>query len=117
VKIETLLTDGVTTVVVTGEVDSAEKIQVGNTFRDLLEKGETRFIFDLGKVTYLGSSGVSCLVAFRRDAVAKSGSVALVNPPLMVRKVFKTLGLEKDFPVYGSREEALKAIKGGGKAK
>ncbi len=109
-KIETLLKDGVATVIVTGEVDAAEKVQVGNAVQDLLDKGETRFIFDLGKLTYLGSSGVSCLVAVRRDAVAKSGSVALVNPPPMVRKVFKTLGLEKDFPVYGSREEAMKVM-------
>ncbi len=112
-KIETLLKDGIATVVVSGEVDAAERAQVGTALQDLLDKGQTRFIFDFGKVTYIGSSGVSCLVSARRDAVAKSGSVALVNPSPMVRKVFKTLGLEKDFPVFGSREEAMKVMAAG----
>jgi len=111
-KIETHRRDGVATVVVSGDVDSRDKSQVGDAVRALLAQGETRFIFDFEKVTYLGSSGVSCLVSVRRDAVARSGAIAVLNPPAIIRKVFRTLGLEKEFPVYATRDEAVMALTG-----
>ena len=110
VKIETLRRDGVTTIVVSGDVDAPEKAAVGKMVRELLDQGENRIIFDFEKVTFLGSSGVGCLVAARKDALAKSGGVALVNPPPMIRKVLNTLGFEGDFPVFTSREAAAKAL-------
>jgi anti-sigma B factor antagonist len=110
VKIETLSKDGVTTIVVAGDVDAAEKAAVGKMVRDLLDRGESRIIFDFERVTFLGSSGVSCLIAARKDALARSGGVALVNPPKMIRKVLHTLGFEGDFPVYSNREDAAKAL-------
>jgi anti-anti-sigma factor len=111
-EIQTLRGDGVATVVVSGDVDAGDKSRVGEAVRALIAQGETRFLFDFAKVTYLGSSGVSCLVAARRDAVARSGAVAVLNPPPIIRKVFKTLGLEKEFPVFTTREEALRALMG-----
>jgi anti-anti-sigma factor len=113
VKIETLSRDGVTTIVVSGDVDAAEKAAVGRTVRELLDRGESRIIFDFEKVTFLGSSGVSCLVSARKDALEKSGGVALVNPPPMIRKVLHTLGFEGDFPVFTTREAAARALAGG----
>lgn len=115
-KIETLTRDGVTTIVVAGDVDAMEKAAVGKTVRELLDRGESRIIFDFEKVTFLGSSGVSCLIAARKDAIARSGGVALVNPPPMIRKVLHTLGFEGDFPVYGCREDAAKALSAGPRA-
>ena len=109
-KIEALLKDGVTTLVVAGDVDSAEKATVGRMVQEILARGESRIIFDFEKVTFLGSSGVSCLVAARKEAMAKSGGVALVNPPPMIRKVLHTLGFEGDFPVFASREAAALAL-------
>ena len=112
-KIETLQRDGVTTIVVSGDVDAPEKAAVGKMVRQLLDSGESRLIFDFEKVTFLGSSGVSCLVAARKDALAKSGGVALVNPPPMIRKVLHTLGFEGDFPIFASREAAARSLAGG----
>lgn len=120
-KIETLRKDGVTTLVVSGEVDAKEKQEVGNAVRDLLAKGETRIVFDFAKVTYMGSTGVGCLLAAQKDAAAKSGGVAIVSPPPTLKKMFQTLGLERAFPIYDTREAALKSFAtpragGGGKA-
>jgi anti-anti-sigma factor len=109
-KIETLNRDGVTTIVIAGDVDTAEKAAVGQMVRDILARGENRIIFDFERVTFLGSSGVGCLIAARKDALAKSGGVALVNPPAMVRKVLRTLGFDGEFPVFGNREDAAKAL-------
>jgi len=111
-KIETHTRNGVTTIVVAGDVDAPEKTAVGNAVRALLARGESRIVFDFQGVTFLGSSGVSCLVSARRDALAKKGGVALVNPPPMIRKVLHTLGFAKDFPAFPTREEAEKSLGG-----
>ncbi len=109
-KIEILKQRGVATVVVEGELDAPQKAEVGKAVKELIAAGETRLVFDFAGVTYMGSSGVGCLVQARRAAVAKAGVVAMVNPPAMIRKVIKTLGLEKDFPVYPTRDAAVEAL-------
>ena len=110
-KIVTERRDGVATLIVSGEVDAAEKAQVGATVRDLIAKGETRIVFDFARVTYMGSTGVGCLLSAQKDAAARSGAVAVVNPPRMLQKMFRTLGIEHAFPIYPSREEAQRAFK------
>lgn len=109
-KIVTERKDGVATLVVSGEVDAAEKAQVGEAVRAALAQGDTRLVFDFHDVTFMGSTGVGCLLTAQREAVSRSGSVAVVNPPKTLQKMFKTLGLEHAFPIYGSREEAAKAF-------
>jgi anti-sigma B factor antagonist len=110
-KIETRRKDGVTTLIVSGEVDAREKAEVGAAVRALIAKGETRIVFDFAKVTYMGSTGVGCLLAAQKDAAAKSGGVAIVRPPPTLRKMFRTLGLEKAFPIYDTREAARRALR------
>ncbi len=115
-KIETRKGGGVATLVVTGEIDAAEKAAVGNTVQNLLREGESRLVFDFRKVTFVGSSGMGCLIAARREAVARQGGVAFLGPPPVLRKMLKTLGLEGDFPVYATQEEAVRALTGGAPA-
>ena len=109
-KIQTLRQDGVATVVLAGEIDAAQGAEVRGAIRDLLAQDETRFVFDISGVTFMGSTAVACLAQARRDAVAREGAVALVNPPPMVRKMFATLGIEAHFPVFPTREAARAAL-------
>ena len=111
-KIETVKAAGVTTLRVAGEIDAAEKAAVGKTVQDLLVGGESRLIFDFQKVTYVGSSGMGCLIAARREAIAKQGGVVFLNPPAVLRKMLKTLGLEADFPICATQEEAVRTLTG-----
>ena len=109
-KIQTLRQGGAATIVLTGEVDAAQKAAVGGAIRDLIAQGETRLVFDVSGVTFMGSTGVACLAHARKEAVSREGGVALVNPPPMIRKMFCTLGIEKEFPVFPSREAAVAAL-------
>jgi anti-anti-sigma factor len=112
VKIETRRDKGVATLLVAGEIDAAEKAAVGKAVEDLIRQGETRLIFDFRRVTYVGSSGMGCLIAARREAVSRQGGVAFVSPPAVLRKMMRTLGVEADFPVYATQDEAIQALTG-----
>jgi anti-sigma B factor antagonist len=109
-KITTERRDGVATLIVSGEVDAAEKAQVGEAVRAALAQGDTRLVFDFRDVTFMGSTGVGCLLSAQKDAAARSGGVAVVNPPKTLQKMFRTLGLEHAFPIFPSREEAQKSL-------
>ena len=109
-KIRTESDGGVATVIVEGEVDSAEKERVGTTIRGLLDGGASRLVFDFEKVTFLGSAGIGALIEARKAALDRQGGVALVNPGRFLLKVIRDLGFQSHFPVYKSRADAAKAL-------
>jgi len=110
VKIRTESKDGLATVTVEGEVDSAEREKVGKAIRGLLDGGASRFVFDFERVTFVGSAGISCLIEARKEALSRRGGIALVRPAPVLRKVIHDLGFEAHFPVYASVEEARSAL-------
>ena len=109
-RLDTIRRGGVATVVLSGEVDAAERTRVAEAVRGLLDQGETRLVFDCEQVTFMGSTGIGSLLAARKEALARSGAMALVRPSPILRKVIRDLGLDAEFPSYGSREEAEKAV-------
>jgi anti-sigma B factor antagonist len=112
VKIRTESKEGIVTVTVEGEVDSAERERVGKTIQGLLEGGASRFVFDFEKVTFVGSAGIGCLIEARKEALARKGGVALVKPARMLRKVIHDMGFDSHFPVYATVEDAARALTG-----
>lgn len=109
-KIRTESAGGVSTVIVEGEVDSAEREAVGRAISALLEQGASRLVFDFEKVTYVGSAGIGCLIEARKAALERRGGVALVSPGSFLLKVIRDLGFQDHFPVYANRAEAAKAL-------
>jgi anti-anti-sigma factor len=52
-------------------------------------------VVDLSGVTFLDSTGMSCLVIASRGLRGVEGSLYLSNPPPMVRRVLEIAGLTK----------------------
>jgi anti-sigma B factor antagonist len=115
-KIRTERKGGIATVTVEGEVDAAEREEVGRAIRGLLDDGAARIVFDFEKVTYVGSAGIGCLIEARKQALVRHGGVALVKPGHNLKKVIHDLGFDAAFPVYASREEAETALAAAGPA-
>ena len=109
-KIRTESAGGIATVIVEGEVDSAERERVGTAIRGLLDGGASRLVFDFEKVTYLGSAGIGCLIEARKAAIDRQGGVALVNPGPFLLKVIRDLGFQAHVPVYKSRADAARSL-------
>jgi len=69
-------------------------------------------VFDLSRVTFVDSSGFGVLIVASNRARQLGGSVVLVNPPEMVRKILAGTQLQQTFAVHDRLEDAVAAFSG-----
>ena len=85
-----------------GDVEMRERVV------DLLEAGERRFIFNMGAVSFLDSSGIGETVASARRISSLGGCAKLVlHEQGRVRDVFEITGLHRSFEIFTDEEQAL----------
>jgi anti-sigma B factor antagonist len=77
------------------------------TFDDLLNAGNTRFVLDLGEVSMLDSSGIGLLVRCLTAAKQQSGSVKLLKPSKFAVQTLRMTGLLSLFEVFEDQELAV----------
>ena len=68
-----------------------------------------RVVIDLAQVTFVDSSGLGALIVARKTAREHGGSIALVAPPPMVRRLLGSTQLQDAFAIYDSVAEAINA--------
>ena len=66
-------------------------------------------VIDLSQVTFVDSSGLGALIVARNTAREGRGSVSLVSPPPVVRRLLGSTRLHDVFAIYDSLDEALNA--------
>jgi anti-sigma B factor antagonist len=66
-------------------------------------------VLDLAQVTFVDSSGLGGLIAARTSARKAGGSVSLVSPPPVVRRLLGSTRLHDVFDIYDSLAEAISA--------
>jgi anti-sigma B factor antagonist len=76
-------------------------------FIDLINKGEYNLIVDMEMMEFLDSDGLGVLTGGLKRARAHDGSLYIVRPPEMVRRIFTATGLFKVFPAFDTVDEAL----------
>ena len=64
-------------------------------------------LVDLQKVTYLGSVGISVLVAASRPIKNRGGKFAFLSPIPLVAEVLRTTNIDKMIPVFFDLHTAL----------
>jgi anti-sigma B factor antagonist len=88
---------GVTVVMVSGEMDTGNSAQWGEKLDYLLTEGSRKLVIDLGKVGSINSSGLATLVHYYKLARSNCGDISLaaLQPP--VRQVFQLTRLDRVF--------------------
>ena len=85
-------------------------------FRDrvtsLVKAGRTRFLVDLGDVTYIDSAGVGTLVAMLLHVVRRGGDLKLLHPSERAGRVLETAHLLTVFDVFDTEAQAISASAG-----
>jgi anti-sigma B factor antagonist len=66
-------------------------------------------VIDLEHVTFVDSSGLGALIVARNTAREGRGSVSLVSPPPVVRRLLGSTRLHDVFAIYDSLDEAISA--------
>ena len=69
----------------------------------------SRVVIDLAGVTFVDSSGLGALIVARNSARNDGGSMSLLSPPPVVRRLLGSTQLHDVFPIYESLTEAIDA--------
>jgi len=89
----------------------ALSIESADPFRtqcdELLAAGHTWFLFDLGNVDYLDSTGLAVLLRLSREARSRGGQVWFFDETPAVRSIFELTNLRKVLHIVPERGVAL----------
>ncbi|MEF8714696.1 MAG: STAS domain-containing protein [Accumulibacter sp.] len=110
IEVEASPRDGMTVVVVAGEIDGSSAPSLQNKILPLLRENDS-LILDLNRVTYMSSAGLRMLLLLYRQAAAHNGRVALAGLAESIRDTMEITGFLKFFTVANSVEAALTALK------
>ncbi len=103
--------DGVTVLTLSGRVTLGEESgQLRNKVKDILGKGTTRLVLDLGDVTYIDSAGLGTLVSGYTSAQNQGASMKLANLTKRFREQLHITKLVTVFEVYDSVGDAVKSF-------
>jgi anti-sigma B factor antagonist len=92
-----------------GEID----VHTSPGLTDALRAGDAssdRVILDLSAVTFLDSTGLSAMVTALNRARERGGSMSLVGPAGVVRRVLAITELDRVFVIYDAVGDAVEAV-------
>jgi len=92
-------------------LDAAAAPQLRESIEGLLLQGYCRLAVDLSGVTYLSSSGLRVLLSGLKKARAAGGDLVLCSLRGNVLGMIQTMGFDRLFRLYTTREQALQALR------
>ena len=96
-----------------GEVDLYTAPEFKERMVQVIEQGKKQVVVDLSKATFIDSTTLGVLVGGVKRLRPSGGSLALVCTDQNISKIFEITGLDRVFPIHGSREEALQSLAAG----
>lgn len=100
--------DGVTVLDLNGRITLGEgSVQLRDAIRDLISKGQTRILLNLGDVNYIDSSGLGELVSAYTTARNQGATLKLLR---LTKKVHDLLQLTKLYTVFDISDDEASAI-------
>jgi anti-sigma B factor antagonist len=96
-----------------GEVDLYTAPEFKERLVQVIEDGKKNLVVDLSKATFIDSTTLGVLVGGVKRLRPSGGSLVLVCTDQNISKIFEITGLDRVFPIHGSREEALRSVAAG----
>ena len=103
--------DGCSVVRAGGEIDA----RTAHAFHEVVGEAAgqaSHVVIDLERVTFVDSSGLGALIVARKTARENGGSISLVCPPPVVRRLLGSTQLHDVFEIYDSVAEAARTHTG-----
>ena len=108
-KVSTRQVDGVSIVDCSGRITLGEgSVVLRDTVKDLLSKGQTKILLNLGDVNYIDSSGIGELVSAYTTAKNQGGELKLLK---LTKKVHDLLQITKLYTVFEVKDDEAAAVK------
>lgn len=94
-----------------GELDIRTADSVRQMLQSELEKGTTvHLLLNLGKLTFMDSSGLGVILGRYRTLQATGGQLYLCEVPQAVRRLLELSGVHKLARMFATEDEALQAV-------
>jgi anti-sigma B factor antagonist len=111
-NIETRLQDGITVILLYGEIDGKTAPEAQEKLLPVVASHKT-VVMDMGNVTFMSSAGLRMMLLLYRHATAGNGKVALVGLSEQIKDTMTATGFLDFFVVSGSVQEAISSLKAG----
>ncbi|GAA2450562.1 STAS domain-containing protein [Streptomyces glaucus] len=93
-------------VTVAGDLDLRTAPRLAHALQPLLRTGGRTVLADLSGVTFLDSTGLTCLIAAYRTARKTGARLALIAPSPPVRNMLALTGVDQVLPSYPTPDAA-----------
>jgi anti-sigma B factor antagonist len=94
-----------------GEIDLYTAPEFKERMVELIEGGKKHIVVDLSAATFIDSTTLGVLVGGVKRLRPTGGALALVCADQNICKIFEITGLDRVFPIHGTRDEAMAALK------
>jgi len=94
---------------VAGDIDLETATQLADAALAATQQESPHLVLDLGKVTFMDSSGLKVLITTQRRTELAGGSLSLVDVPRNVLRVLTVTGLLDAFPTYDTIADVVAA--------
>ena len=88
-------------------IDAHNSGELKETILHIIEQGEVNIVVQLERVRFIDSSGLGALLSGHKNAVARSGKLALSNLQHQVLSMFELTRLNRVFEIYADLNEAF----------
>jgi anti-sigma B factor antagonist len=99
--------DGAHVIALSGEVDLYTAPEFKQQLLDVIGQGATHVVVDFTDTTFIDSTTLGVLVGGVKRLRPSGGQLSLVCSDRNITKIFEITGLNKVFPIYETRAEAL----------
>src|SRR5918999_5604145 len=108
IKTEELGNDGYV-IALSGEVDLYTAPEFKQQLLEVIGKGGKHVVVDLTDTTFIDSTTLGVLVGGVKRLRPDGGQLSIVCSDRNITKIFEITGLNRVFPIHGTREEALES--------
>jgi anti-sigma B factor antagonist len=98
---------GVQVLTIVGDADLYTVPQLRERLLAAVEAGATTLVVDLTRTTFIDSTTLGALIGAVKRLRPAGGEVWIVASDRSIRKIFEITLLDRVFPIFESREEAL----------
>jgi anti-sigma B factor antagonist len=93
-----------------GEVDLYTAPEFKQQLLEVVGQGGKDVVVDFSNTTFIDSTTLGVLVGGVKRLRPSGGQLSLVCSDRNITKIFEITGLDKVFPIYGTRNEAVEQI-------
>jgi anti-sigma B factor antagonist len=107
------ISDDTAVIALSGEVDLYTAPEFKQQLLETIGRGAKEVVVDLSDTTFIDSTTLGVLVGGVKRLRPEGGRLSLVCSDRNITKIFEITGLDKVFPIYESRDEALQSLSSG----